>query len=60
MVNLDKTVWLAGGKVSWDIVLPSYCYHGSSLTHVPHFRYLGLEFSGHGLGAVVDARMQAA
>ena len=59
-INLDKTVWLAGGEVSRDVVLPSFCYRGSSLQCVQHFCFLGLDFSGHGLVAMVEARVRAA
>ena len=59
-VNMDKTVWLVGGEVATTWVAPTFEYRGQPVKRVLEFKYLGLIFTGHGLKAMVDARLSAA
>ncbi len=59
-VNLDKTVWLVGGEVGAAWSAPTFAYRGHILSRVDDFKYLGLVTTGHGMWAMVAARLQAA
>ncbi len=59
-VNMDKTVWLLGGLVPWHFTAGDVFYLGRLIKRVPDFKYLGLVLSGHGLRAMVSARVDAA